>query len=130
MKKRIVSVLGDTLFVVLLSALFFVGIIATSQAQTVTNSNRFTKEGKTFTSVGRSKGEGDLVSNATLTDFTYRDSKANEYRIYLSKNGRAFIIRTSQRTGKEYKYYLGEEISKSVCKELGLTYVELKQKEE
>ena len=39
------------------------------------------------------------------------------YEILLSKNGRAFILRISK-TGKDYRKYLGEEISRRYARRL------------
>lgn len=41
----------------------------------------------------------------SLTIYTYEVS-GKKYPIHLSKNGKAFIIRVSKKTGKEYKQYL------------------------
>ena len=43
---------------------------------------------------------------ATKTEFTYTDSKGQVDTIYLSKNGSAFIFKTSKKTGKVYRKYL------------------------
>lgn len=61
-------------------------------------------------------------SKVTKTKFTWQDSKGNTYPIYISENGSCFIYRISKKTGKEYRQYLGKEISMQICKELGLTY--------
>lgn len=53
-------------------------------------------------------------SNDTKTDYTYKDSKGNIYPIYLHKYTKeenigkhtCYVIKTSQKTGKTYKYYL------------------------
>lgn len=55
------------------------------------------------------------------TDYSYTDTDGKTYTIYLSKNGRAYILRTSK-NGNEYKKYLGEEISRTICSELGVEY--------
>ena len=62
-------------------------------------------------------------TNNTITEYTYEDAKGNVYPIYISKNGRAFIIRTS-RNGNEYKQYLVEEISRDLCSKLHIEYKE------
>ena len=49
-----------------------------------------------------------VESKDTKTKYTYKDKKGNIYPIYLSKRGKAYIIRTSKKTGKEYKQYLPE----------------------
>lgn len=74
----------------------------------------YVKQGTTITQVVKQKAK-DIK-----TEYTYKDSKGNEYPIYLSVNGRAYYVRISAQ-GKEYKSYLGEEISRQICKELGNT---------
>lgn len=57
-------------------------------------------------------------SNDTKTDYTYKDSKGNTYPIYLHKYTKGdnigkytcYVIKTSQKTGKTYKYYLTDGI--------------------
>ena len=61
------------------------------------------REGNTFVQV---KSEKTSVESYTKTKYTFKAKDGKEYPIYLSKNGKAFIIRTSQKTGKEYKQYL------------------------
>ena len=61
-------------------------------------------------------------SEATKTTFTWKDKKGNDYPIYISATGSCFVIRTSAKTGKEYKHYLGKEISEDICKKLGREY--------
>ena len=48
------------------------------------------------------------VNQNTKTKYTFKAKDGKEYPIYLSKNGKAFIIRVSKKTGKEYKQYLPE----------------------
>ena len=61
------------------------------------------REGNTFVQV-----QSDKVSlkNDTKTQYTYKDKNGKEYPIYLTKNGKAFIIRVSKKNGREYKQYL------------------------
>ena len=47
-----------------------------------------------------------LSDNATLTQYTWRDSRGKLYEVYLSQNDKYFVIRTSQKTLKQYRYYL------------------------
>lgn len=56
------------------------------------------------------------------TDFIWEDSKGNQYPIYMGKTGACFVKRISQKTGKEYKQYLGKEISQDICNQLNVTY--------
>jgi uncharacterized protein YxeA len=61
------------------------------------------REGNTFVQV-----QSDTVSlkNDTKTKYTYKAKDGREYPIYLSKNGKAFIVRVSKKSGKEYRQYL------------------------
>ena len=84
---------------------------------TICAQGTYTRTGNNFTQVTVQK-----QSEATKTRLTYTTTKGEVFPIYLSKNGRAYIIRVSKKTGKEYKQYLGEEISREVCKEYKVTY--------
>ena len=80
------------------------------------NAQNYTREGNTFVSTKSVKAE------PVKTKFTWKDSKGNEYPVYISSKGSCFVIRVSSKTGKEYKSYLGPEISQQICKELGVEY--------
>ena len=80
------------------------------------NAQNYTREGNTFVSTKSIKSE------PVKTKFTWKDSKGNEYPVYISSKGSCFVIRVSSKTGKEYKSYLGPEISEQICKELGVEY--------
>ena len=51
------------------------------------------------------------------TGFTWKDSKGDEYPVYIAHTGSCFIIRTSK-SGEDYRAYLGEEVSEQINKEL------------
>lgn len=76
------------------------------------------RSGNTFTTTKVSKPK----AKPTKTKFTWKDSKGVEYPIYVSASGSCFILKTSNKTGKEYRQYLGDEVSQQVCKELGIKY--------
>jgi len=40
------------------------------------------------------------------TGHWYKDSKGRKYDVYMNAKGRLFVIKTSAKTGKEYRYYL------------------------
>lgn len=83
------------------------------------NAQSYTREGNTFISfTGVLKTKTEPVKTA----FTWKDSKGNEYPIYISKTGSCFVIKISNKTGKEYRKYLGPEVSAQICKELGVEY--------
>lgn len=62
------------------------------------------RKGNTFTQVTNKKSSGKEVK----TQYTYTDSKGNTYPIYLSGTGKAFILKVSKKSGKEYKQYMPE----------------------
>ena len=73
------------------------------------------RNGKNFTKVYKKD------TTEIKTEFTYT-IKDIIYPIYISKNGACYIKRISKKTGNIYKQYLGEEISKEICKELNIDY--------
>lgn len=97
-------------FILLLMMLFSMSL--------TTNAQGFVRSGNTFTttSVKRSKAE------PVKTKFTWKDSSNKEYPIYISSTGSCFVIKTSAKTGKEYRNYLGPDLSQQVCKELNIEY--------
>lgn len=74
------------------------------QAQNVT------RNGNTFTQQSKQKAE------PTKTKYVYVDKDGVKYPIYLSSKGKAFIIKISKKTGKEYRQYL-PEITKQIANE-------------
>lgn len=102
---------------------FFLTLIAiislslgNSFAQNPTNYDASTK---TFTAVKASKASNDI-----LTEYKWKDSKGNEYPLYLHKYTKGenagkwtcFVFRVSKNTGNEYKYYIpnGMEIAEQI----------------
>lgn len=107
-----------------IAAALFVAALSGVSAQDNSKSNNVTREGKTFIAQSSAnKSDGENVK----TEYSYTDTDGKTYEIWLSKNGRAYIRRVSAKTDKEYKKYLGEEISRQICKELGREYNELKK---
>lgn len=107
---------------IFVAAVLFIAALSGVNAQDNHKSNNnVTREGKTFVA----QGAKTKVENVK-TEYSYTDTDGKTYEIWLSKNGRAFIIRVSK-TGKEYRKYLGEEISRQICKEIGREYVEMKK---
>jgi mitochondrial fission protein ELM1 len=45
-------------------------------------------------------------SEAISTGKTFTDAKGTQHPVYKSKTGKLFIVKTSQKTGKTYNYYL------------------------
>lgn len=106
---------------IFIAAVLFIAALSGVNAQDNNKSNNVTREGKTFIAQG-AKTKAENIK----TEYSYTDTDGKTYEIWLSKNCRAFIIRISK-TGKDYRKYLGEEISRQICKELGREYIELKK---
>lgn len=56
-----------------------------------------------------------------ITDFQWEFNINEKYPIYINSNGRCFVYKCS-RTGKKYRYYLDEIISKKIAERLGIKY--------
>lgn len=54
----------------------------------------------------------------TKTKYNWEDKEGNKYPIFVTKNGACYVLRTSKKTGKEYKYYLPKEVQEQIKKEL------------
>lgn len=74
------------------------------------------REGTTFVVSSSRKS-----AEATKTKFTWKVGDV-EYPIYISNSGSCYIIKTSKKTGKEYKQYLPKEVCAEIAKELGIEY--------
>lgn len=84
---------------------------------TMATAQSYTRSGDTFVTTKTTSG-----ASATKTKFNWQDSKGKSYPIYVGKTGSCYVLKVSGKTNKEYKYYLGAEISQQVCKELGIEY--------
>ena len=69
-----------------------------------TTAQNVVKQGNTFTAVFNKKA----AAKDSATAYQYVDSKGEVYKVMLSSTGKAFIWKTSQKTGKAYKQYLPE----------------------
>lgn len=89
------------------SILMMLTLALPSMSQEVSKQDtaKYILEGTTFKS-------NDSVSNSkageTKTKYTYEDKKGQVYPVYLSKGGKAFVWRKSQKTGKDYRQYIPE----------------------
>jgi len=93
-----------------------VGSICVNAQTTVTNDSSIVRNDNTFTQVKKQKSATD-----TQTSFMY-EIKDTVYPIWITKNGRCYIIRTSKKSGENYKQYLCEEVARQICKELNVEY--------
>lgn len=84
----------------------------------VANAQSYERQGNTFVSKSIHVSKTEPIK----TKFTWKDSKGKDYPVYVSAKGSCYIIKTSSKTGKEYKNYLGSEISSQICKELNIKY--------
>ena len=75
------------------------------------SAQRVIKQGTVFVQKDSSRIKKD---NPTLTKYVYQTTDGTKYPIYMSANGKCFIIRTSK-NGKQYKQYL-PEITKQLSK--------------
>ena len=64
----------------------------------------------------------DKPSSERETGCTWEDTKGNIYYIYMGPSGSCYIKRFSSKTGKEYKQYLGPEVSADICELMGVEY--------
>ena len=98
-------------------------IICISMIANADDNKGFKCEGTTYSSMGRVNNS----SAPTSTNFTWTDSKGKQYPIYISNSGSCYVIKTSKKTGKEYKQYLKPEISQDICKKLNKEYKDKKK---
>ena len=73
------------------------------------------REGDTF-----KVEQASRTSQGEKTKYTWEDKEGNKYPIYITKRGACYVIRTSKKTGKEYKYYLPKDIQETIKKELNI----------
>lgn len=95
---------------------FIVSVITSNNllAQNATISStgeEYSRNGNTFSSNTKSKQAPEL------TPYIWKDSKGNEYPIYISSKGSCFIIRKNSN-----KQYMKKEISMQICKEMNKEY--------
>ena len=105
---------------------FIISILLFFCTFTTVFAQNYTQKGTTFI---------ENTSNSTLkrgksieTKYTWQDKEGKLHKIYLSKNGRAFVKVTSKKTGNEYNKYLDEEISIKLSKEYNITYIPKQKK--
>jgi hypothetical protein len=102
-KQKINRILESGVFwgIVLGLMLMFLWMHHEAKAQSVT------RQGNVFVQ-DTSKSNKIQKDHPLLTKYYYLASDGTKYPIYRSVNGKCFIIRTSSKTGKQYKQYLPE----------------------
>ena len=87
----------------------------------------FTTDGNTYRpSAPVTKNVPQMDSTVTLTPYYY-EYKGVSYPIHIGRTGSCYIVRTSKRTGNQYRQYLGEEISRDICAKLKRQYTAKKK---
>ena len=91
-----------------------------ASAQDNTGKN-YVRNGNVFVQVVKKGANGRKSTPARKTGMTWKDSKGKTYDIMMSSRGSCFVNKTNAE-GKEYKHYLGAEISQEICKSLKVEY--------
>ena len=98
------------LVIALITVVLVIGV-AIASAQEVK------REGNNFTVEQTIQQSSDVQTQYT---FTIKD---NVYPIWITKNGRCYIVRTSK-NGNQYKQYLNKDICLQICQEMNIEYKE------
>ena len=61
------------------------------------------------------------------TQYQYEARDGVKYDIYILPDGRCYTNRTSGTTGKPYRSYLKEDISRDIAKKCGISYTYVKK---
>lgn len=89
----------------LIAAALLLGVAAFAQ--------NYERNGKEYTAVKKSSEKGEDRD----TGYTWKIGD-KVYKIYITKKGACYIIRTSSKTGREYKSYLPKEVAAEISSEL------------
>ena len=88
---------------------------------TTVSAQNYTQKGTTF--IENTSNSTSKRGKSIETKYTWQDKEGKSHKIYLSKNGRAFVKVTSKKTGNEYNKYLDKEISIKLSKEYNINYI-------
>lgn len=97
--------------VLLLLAIALIVAFCVSFGCTMVRGQNVVRNGNTFMQTSKKKAKEAFIT----TPYTYVAADGTKYPIYISGNGKYFIIRKSKKTGKEYRQYL-PEIQKQLSK--------------
>ena len=95
----------------------FAAVILCCVLSTKAFSQEVKRDGNNFIVERVLQQQSDMQTSYT---FTVKDTA---YPIWITKNGRCYIVRTSK-NGNQYKQYLTKDICLIICKELNIEYVE------
>lgn len=118
--KRFIKITIEAVVTIVVAIAFFLAFLFYTPSTYAQNVQR---TGNVFiTTNSSSKG------NVEKTKYQWQDSTGKKYDIYISKkSGACFVMRISK-NGKEYKYYLPDEITSQICKEMGVKRVKRARK--
>ena len=106
--------------------IFITLILAIFCTFTTVSAQNYTQKGTVF--IENTSNSTSKRGKSIETKYTWQDKEGKSHKIYLSKNGRAFVKVTSKKTGNEYNKYLNKEISIKLSKEYNITYIPKKSK--
>lgn len=86
--------------------IIFVALSLNVQAQSKTENKTENKTNAIQTKDGNFKAVTKAKKEPVLTGRTYTDANGKTYPVYKSSNNKLFVVRTSKKTGNEYRYYL------------------------
>ena len=109
MKRKIV---GISIFCLVLGSLFYVNHTKKDSWSNFA-SNSLTEDSV----IQNLANENSQIQVFENTGFTWKDSKGDEYPVYIAHTGPCFVIKT-YKSGEDYRAYLGEEVSEQIWKEL------------
>lgn len=98
-------------------ALLFCAVVICCVFSAKAFSQEVKRDGNNFTVEKTLQQSSDVLTAYT---FTIKDEV---YPIWITKNGRCYVIRISK-NGNQYKQYLNKEICLQICKELNVEYKE------
>ena len=53
------------------------------------------------------------------TGFTWRETDGSVYEIFITRNNACYIVKTSKKSGKEYRRYLPKDVAADIAHNLG-----------
>ena len=109
MKRKIV---GISILCLLLGSLFYVN--HTKKESRPNYASKSPTEDSIFHNMANENSQSQEFEN---TGFIWKESKGDEYPVYIAHTGSCFVIKTSK-SGEDYRAYLGEEVSEQIRKEL------------
>ena len=95
---------------------FIILLLALGVISCTANKNDVNVVDRNISEIESSTTKKDEIS-PVKTKFVWRNSLGEEFPVYINSHGSCFIIKKSK-SGKSYRSFLGEEVSKQICKEL------------